>query len=649
MTSQRRDGRSGGVEQRISAVPLDQLLRALPVVLLLGTIPGLAVVTLIDPRLPWVQRLAAAPGFSAAAVGVTGLVLHLVHVGFMPVTVLPVLAVLIAAAAVRQWRLRGSPLPAGRDRPGPGWAVAGAGLIAGLVLIGITAVEMRADALPASTDPAVHGAIAATIVQDRDVLPVVPIPVTGSGFVRTQTAFEATDALASELGAGGPANVMLPLALVSLLLLPLSVALLAYRAVPDRRVAALASLLCLGLIFPAQWVAFGDYPYLVDSTLVVPLILAVACCLEARSAVASALMAGAAVLAIWVIHGLELPTAVVIGAPLWAAILIRQRRPALAGAGAAVAAIAVGAAAGYLLTRSPALAAGRVSGPQVNEAVAYLAVFRSQGFYALRASLGWTLSALTGVLVCAGWVVLVRERRGRWLVGSLLLPGLCILDVAGPQLLRPLWLRVYPWGSIDRLAGMELFVIPVIAAVGAVGLAGLAAQLASRVGASSPGRATAWSSAVIALVAAGGLLTGAVITVQLESGDLSTQVRVSAQDVSVIQALGAKLPPGSVILNDGTFDAGQWITALTHDAEAEPKSYAASYPNDWRLVAMSHACSAPAGAERALDGMGAVFVGPQLAGPSNPHPWSAGCLASLPDLRMVAGSVSGPAGFVVTG
>ncbi|HAW11774.1 MAG TPA: hypothetical protein DCX12_12130, partial [Chloroflexi bacterium] len=344
-------------------MPLDQLLRALPVVLLLGTIPGLAVVTLIDPRLPWVQRLAAAPGFSAAAVGVTGLVLHLVHVGFMPVTVVPVLAVLIAAAAVRQRLLRGSTLPVERDRPGPGWAVAGAGLIAGLVLAGITLTALRNDALPPSTDPAVHGAVAATIVQDRDVLPVVPVPATGSGFVRTQTAFEATDALASELGAGGPANVMLPLALVSLLLLPLSVAVLAYRAVPDRRVAALGSLLCLGLIFPAQWVAFGDYPYLVDSTLVVPLILAVACCLEARSTVASALMAGAAVLAIWVIHGLEIPTAVVIGAPLWAAILIRQRRAALAGAGAALAAIAVGAAAGYLLTRAPALPAGQVSGP----------------------------------------------------------------------------------------------------------------------------------------------------------------------------------------------------------------------------------------------------------------------------------------------
>jgi hypothetical protein len=630
-------------------VPLDQLLRALPVVLLLGTIPGLAVVTLIDPRLPWVQRFAAAPGFSAGIVGVTGLVFGLVHVGFMPVTVLPVLLVLVAAAVVRHLRLPGSARPAGGDRPGPGWAVAGAGLIAGLVLAGITFTEMRGDALPPSTDPAVHGAVAAAIVQDRDVLPVVPVPVTGSGFVRTQAAFEATDALASELGAGGPANVMRPLALVSLLLLPLSVGLLAWRAVPDARVAALASLLCLGLIFPARWVAYGDYPYLVDSTLVVPLILAVACCLEGRSTAASAVMAGAAVLAIWVIHGLEIPTAVVIGGPLWVAILLQRRRAALAGAGAVLAAVAVGAAAGYLLTRSPVLAAGQVSGPQVDEGAGYLAVLRFRDLDAIRVSLPWTLSVLSALLLCAGWVVLVRERRARWLVGSLLLPGLCILDLAGPQLLRPIWSRVYPWGSLDRLSGMEFFVIPVIAAVGTVGLAGLASRLARRADPASPRREKGWSTSVIAIIGAGGLVAGAAGTAGFMSSDLSTQLRISAQDVSVIQALAAKLPAGgAVILNDGTFDAGQWITALTHDVEAEPKSYSASYPDDWRLVAMSQACSDPAGAELALDGMRAVFVGPRSGGPVDTHPWSAACIAALPDLRLVAGSVTGPAGFVVT-
>ena len=629
-------------------MPFDQLLRALPVVLLLGTVPGLAVATLIQPRLPWVQRLAASPGLSAGAVGVTGLVFHQLHVGFMPATVLPVMVVLVAAAAVRQLRAPRSAAAAGHD-PGPGWAVAGVALLAGLVLAGISAFELSGDALPPSTDPAVHGAVAASIVQDRDVLPVVPIPVNGSGFVRTQAAFEATDALASELGAGGPANVMLPLALVSLLLLPLSVGVLTYRAVADRRAAALASLLCLGLIFPARWVAFGDYPYLVDSTLVVPLILAVASCLEGESVGTGAVMTGAAILAIWVIHGTEIPTALVIGLPFWIAILVRRRRAAVAGAAAVLAGVAVGAVAGYLLTRAPTLPAGRASGPAVDQAVGYLATLRFRDLDALGVFLGWVLSVLTGVLLCAGWVVLVQRRHARWLLGSALLPVLCILDLAGPQLLHPVWVRIFPWSSLDRLSGMEFFAIPVIAAIGAAGLMELLPKLGARTGTGLPRRSVAWSTVALAVVGGGGLLVGAIGTAGAESADVSTQVRVSARDVAVIQALAAAIPAGSVILNDGDVDAGQWVTALTRDTEAEPKSYAVSYPDDWRLVALARACSDPGGAEAALAGMRAVFVGRQTAGPANPHPWSAACIASLPDLRLMAGSTSGPAGFVVTG
>ena len=138
------------------------------------------------------------------------------------------------------------------------------------------------------------------------------------------------------------------------------------------------------------------------------------------------------------------------------------------GAGAALAAVAVGVAAGYLLSRSPALAAGQVSGSQVDEGVGYLAVLRFHDLHAIRVSLPWTLSVLSAFLLCAGWVVLVRERCARWLLGSLVLPALLILDLAGPQLLHPIWVRVYPWGSLDRLSGMEFFVIPVIAALGIV-------------------------------------------------------------------------------------------------------------------------------------------------------------------------------------
>ena len=81
-------------------MPLDQLFRALPIVLLLGTVPGLAVLTLMAPRLPWAERLAAAPGFSVATVGVIGLVLRPLHIGFMPLAVLPVLVLLVAGAVL---------------------------------------------------------------------------------------------------------------------------------------------------------------------------------------------------------------------------------------------------------------------------------------------------------------------------------------------------------------------------------------------------------------------------------------------------------------------------------------------------------------------------------------------------------------------
>jgi hypothetical protein len=195
---------------------------------------------------------------------------------------------------------------------------------------------------------------------------------------------------------------------------------------------------------------------------------------------------------------------------------------------------------------------------------------------------------------------------------------------------------------------MEFFVLPVIVALGIVGVSGLASRLGRRGEKASPHREKRWSASVIVLLGAAGVVVGAAGTAGFMSIDVSTQLRISAQDVSVIQALAAKLPAGAVILNDGTFDAGQWITALTHDVEAEPKSYSASYPDDWRLVAMSQACSDPAGAELALDGMRAVFVGPRSGGPVDTHPWSAACIAALPDLRLVAGSVTGPAGFVVT-
>jgi len=636
-------GRCSGAPPRILAVPLSDLFHALPFVLLLGVVPGIALTTLIAPRLSWAERLAAAPGFSVACVGVSGLVLHLLHLPFYPPTVIPILVVLVGAAIVRQVASSRQEKPV----DGAGWLVVAVALAAGAVLAGITAAAMSGDVLPPANDPSLHGAVAATIVQDRDVLPVVPVPADGSGFVRTQAAFEATDALASEIGAGGPAQVMVPLALVSLLALPLGLAVLAYHVTQDRRVAAVAAALSLGLIFPVWPAGYGDYPYLVDSTLVVPLILAVTRCLEGKAVVSSAVMAGAAVLAMWSIHGLELPTAIAVGAFLWLSILVTRRRAALGGAAVAFTAVVIAVGAGYVLTRAPSLPPAHLSSQSVpNEAVAYVAGQRNAGLGALTPFVNLDLSIIGGILLCAGAVTVVVTRRWRWLLGSLAIPLLCVADVAGPQWPHPLWVRLYPWTDLDRLYGLEYFVIPVIAAIGTVALVDMLSRRAAQGGPERSRRMPVWSAAAIGVLAAGGLVLGASRSSDMLSAILAMSPHVPAQDAAVIDQLAAKLPPGSLVLNDGVEDSGQWITALTDDVEVEPRGYAETFPDDWRLVALSGACSDPSSARAALIGVRAVFVG-SAGGATGPHHWNAACIAAIPGLRLVAGSTSGAAGFLV--
>ena len=626
-------------------MPIDDFFRALPFVLLVGAVPGVALTWLIAPRLSWPERLVAAPGFSVGFVGVAGLILRQLGFPFALTTMIPVLVVLIVAGAVMGYRSRRQP-PV--DGVGPGWAVTGVALVAGAVVIGIVIAATHTDSLPPGNDPALHGAVAATIVRASDVLPVVPVPADGSGFVRTQAAFEATDALASELGAGNPAQVMLPLALISLLALPLGIAVLAHRVTGDRRVAAVAALLSVGLIFPTWPVGYGDYPYLVDSTLVVPLVLAVARCLEGTSVARSAALAGAAVLAIWVIHGLEIPTAVAVGGFLWLSILTQRRRAALRGLAVAAATCLIGVGVGYVLTRAPALPVAHPSGPSgPAEASAYLAQERGVGLGALQPFVSLDLTILSGALLAAGAVMVVIRRRGRWLLGSVVIPLLCVADVTGQQWLHGLWLRLYPWTDLDRLIGLEYFIVPVIAGIGAVGLVELWAHRGARVGPERRDARPALSAAVLIAAGAGGLVLGAPQTSAMLSVEMGQAAPVPAQDVSVIQELAAHLPRGSLILNDGVADSGQWITALTQDVEVEPRGYANEYLSDWRIVALGQACSDPSAAQGALHGVQAAFVGSDPAVGSS-HLWNAGCLDSLPGLRLVAGSTSGAAGFLVT-
>jgi hypothetical protein len=152
-------------------------------------------------------------------------------------------------------------------------------------------------------------------------------------------------------------------------------------------------------------------------------------------------------------------------------------------------------------------------------------------------------------------------------------------------------------------------------------------------------------AAVMALGAVAGGIAGSSATL---SWQFSINERVAPQDVQAIQTMGAVLPRGSIVLNDGVQDGGKWIAALTDDVEAEPKTYVDLYPDDWRVRAMAAACTDPERAEQALAGVQAVFVGTDLM-PAAGSTWTASCIARLPELRLIAGSTSGPAAFAVIG
>jgi len=225
-------------------------------------------------------------------------------------------------------------------------------------------------------------------------------------------------------------------------------------------------------VFPASPIGFGDYPYIVDSTLVVPVILATARLLKGGGLLTESALIAAAVLSIWVTHGLEIITAVAVGGAFWLGLLAARRRAALRAVCTGLAAAGAAAAVGYLITRSPAIPRPNIPVPAAyNEAVAYLSGHTGAGPASVLAVFtGTELTTLAGILLVVGVAALILRREARWLIVALAIPLLCILDILGPELLHRLWIAIYPWSVEDRLLGLEFFVVPIIAGVGAVAI-----------------------------------------------------------------------------------------------------------------------------------------------------------------------------------
>lgn len=609
-------------------MPLGDLAAALPGLILVAILPGMAVATLAVPRWRWWERLAAAPGLGAGLVGVIGLADHDLHAGFRLATVLPIEGLVCLGAAWR-WRcVRHEPEAHRGGAGGVGLAVAVA-VAAGVVASGVLAGAFRDQPLPIETDSAVHGAIAERIATEHDLLPTVPEPSVHGAWVRPRTAFEAVAALASEVGGPRPAGTMLPEVALAVALLPLGIAALALEASGSGAIAALAAAGSLMLPFPAFATTFGEMPLIVDSTLVVPLLLAL------RRGVVNGgagppLMATATVTSIWVVHGTEALTAALVGAPLiLATLLTRLGAVTLRRMVVLAAACLAGAVAVVILTRVPVVPSASA------DAHAGVSIPESTNFADLvghrRAIDAWFLvqsfmpgAALALVLALVGGLAAFHLRRMRWVVvGELLVLG-CFADSVVIGALHRVWVAVYPWANDDRLLSIQLFTLPLLMALAVTAVWEESRHRlpgGRRLGALPLALAGA-AFAAIGLHHASATYTDAI----------AAKGVVGDADLRVMALGAASLPPGSAVLTDGG-DAGLWIDTLTPETLFESRAAIKSHGPGDRVVELANACSRPPDRTN-FDGVDAVFVGSRTYTGWQPA-WKVECLERVPWLRRV--------------
>ena len=271
-------------------------------------------------------------------IGVFGLAMHDVHIPFELLSVLPLFAILGIGAVIR-WRRADR----ARAVPSPWWLPVPA-LITGVVGASVFAWALRGQLVPPDWDSATHGGLATAIARAHDVLPLIPIPIEGTAFVRARPGFEAMSALVSWLG--GPIAGVLDgtdhcrddSAAASLL------TLLALEATGSIVLAAVVPFFALGLAFPSDQAIVGRFPEMVDSTLVVPFIVVTVRIMRGVFTRDNALLLFAITASVWVIHGLEVFTAIVIACALLVATAVRMVR-----ASPRLALLRIGAAAGAVL------------------------------------------------------------------------------------------------------------------------------------------------------------------------------------------------------------------------------------------------------------------------------------------------------------
>jgi len=437
-------------------------------------LPGFAVATLLSPRWHWWARLAMAPGLSAGFIGVFGLAMHDLSVPFEPLTVFPLLVLLVGAAAVRWRRADGG---AGDAMP---WWIPVPALIVGLVSAGVFVWALHGQVLPPDWDSATHGGLANTIARTHDVLPLIPIPLEATEFIRLRPGFEAMAAVVSWLGAPSPASAMAPVITATIVLIPLSLTLLTLEATGSIALAAVVPFFAAGLAFPSDQAIVGRFPEMVDSTLIVPVVVVTVRVMRGMRIRDNALLLFAIVASIWVIHGLEYFTALVVGCGLLAFVAVTSLRAtpraALVRIGIAVGATILAAVLVTVLTRQPHVPAPIATQPSsVVIALASTPVMLQQLLVMIAQS--DLISPVTLALYAIGVIALLIRRRMLWVLAGQIVLVILMVDDFYLHMFSGFWRAIYPWGDTDRVLGVQYWLIPLVLSAGLFALADLMRSL----------------------------------------------------------------------------------------------------------------------------------------------------------------------------
>ena len=608
--------------------PVD-LVAALPGLLIWGIVPGALVVQMLVPSWPIVYRIAMIPALSAGFVGGVGVVLRLVHIRFSVVSVGLVLTALACTAIVVTRRRRRSgarPPLVGR---GP-LILAAVALAAGTCSALVMSARMANAPLPIWNDPAFHGAVAHAIGVSGDVLPPIGVPAAGIDVYRPQMAFEATASLVASISGTNPAHTLAPLCLLAVLVLPASLAALGVELSGSARVGGVAALLGVGMALPSFVVDFGDFPLVLDSTLVVPAVVALRRYVLDEDKRSLVLLGGIAA-CIWLIHGSEAFTAAVIAVPA-VAIPALLKTPRTSALRLTLAGGLVGAGAIAL-----ALVTAHEVAPPLPGAVPTLgsrADFTDVVISFYRVTLA---DPVLGLAFAVGVITVVVTGQLRGILAAHMIIVAILIDRDVTHVLGTLWLRTSVWSESDRLITLQYFVVPPIAAVGLV-----TGWERTRTAEQVP------ASARRALTVVGAALVGVILAMGMES-DASRYTAfiadhgvVTTADVTVLSRMDVHLPPGTFVLTNDSADAGKWIDTLTQDHVLLTKAWTDSYPNDTRIVGLENACTDAAGALRALRGISAIYVGAREDSAAQ-HRWSLACVAAVPGVHIVD-SAAGPEG-----